>query len=535
MKRNRFALTMFGLLLAVPVCLSRSSNAAAPASVAAPQPAVAPAPRPEAGKPASYVPQFTAAKTELGHYWIEDHGKRLALFGCSADGTKNYEVGLFRHFPGQAIDEEKIKDSAVLGFLGTPGMRLLTDWISAPAMQDVPGEMKVDASDPTHLVVRLSWKKSAEEFGTQVIRFTYDQELARYVVRIEDTLQVNTPGGGEYCNFYANGLGDFRPDHGRYDRLIFNDADNGDKLTSHYLSVILPKPNPGSLIHLPVHNALVGYVDSHGANPVVIVEDSNPHSTDGICLCWFDSHFWWDEARTRNAKTGLKITPAVAGPPYHYYARLKAYWNTEAETQALLAMAQTVSLKPFAERFESSLPVEMNKVNDFEHYADYLSGNVKHIYVSLLPMRAGGGIVYDNKTGHSGNSSIHFVSKSDKGLHSKLNGPELMVTPGRQVKVSAWVKTENVTGEGFYLETGFLHAKQQIGPMYSSKKLTGTHDWTLLEIPLPVTPPESVFLGEGRITLHLSGQGSAWVDDFVFSEQDAGGAAARDSHALVKP
>jgi hypothetical protein len=38
-------------------------------------------------KTASYEAQFTAQKTELDHYWIMDHGKRVALFTCTSDGT----------------------------------------------------------------------------------------------------------------------------------------------------------------------------------------------------------------------------------------------------------------------------------------------------------------------------------------------------------------------------------------------------------------------------------------------------------------
>ena len=103
-----------------------------------------------------------------------------------------------------------------------------------------------------------------------------------------------------------------------------------------------------------------------------------------------------------------------------------------------------------------------------------------------------------------------------------------MVTPGRQVKINAWVKTGNVTGEGFYLESGFqrwIPEVRAVRTMYQSAKLTGNNDWTLLEIPMPVTPPHAQFLGNSRITFRLGGQGTAWVDDFVFAEQDAGSPA----------
>jgi hypothetical protein len=71
--------------------------------------------------------------------------------------------------------------------------------------------------------------------------------------------------------------------------------------------------------------------------------------------------------------------------------------------------------------------------------------------------------------------------------------------------------------------------------MYRSAKLTGNNDWTLLEVPLPVTPPKADFLGKGRITFRLGGQGTAWVDDFVFAEQDPGGPPVCDPHAAIKP
>jgi hypothetical protein len=521
MIRVTLALGMLGALLSVSICSADPTASSASAR---------------------YTPQFSIAKTEFDHYWIKDRGQRIALVGSCDGGNRDYQIGLFRHFPGQALDEKQIQDSEILDFVSLPGLRLDTNWISARAMRGVPGEMKLDSSDPTQLTIRLYWKKSAEEFGTQVIRVAYDADMARYVVHVEDDLQLSQPGGGEYCNFYANGLGDFRPGVGRYDRLLYQDGDDSDKLKAHYLSVHVPKPGPG-LILLPAANGLIGYADEKDGNPVVIVEESTPRTTVGICLCWFDSHLRWDEpankTRVRRGSPDPAETPAVSGQPYRYHAKLKAYWNSPAETRTLLAKAQTVPLAPFADHFANSLPIDMNVVNDFEHTTDFLSGNVKHIYFSLKPLRPSGGISYEKTVGRSGHSSILFVSKTDKGIQQGLTGPELMVTPGRQVKISAWVKTADVTGEGFYLESGFQRwtpaGDEQLTPLYQSEKLTGTNDWTLLEIPLHVTPPQSQFLGKGRITFHLSGKGTAWVDDFIFAEQDPDGPSVCDPNAPIKP
>ena len=290
------------------------------------------------------------------------------------------------------------------------------------------------------------------------------------------------------------------------------DGDDGNKLKAHYLSVL--KQQPG-VIHLPTANGLVGYVDEADGNPVVIVEESSPRTHDNVCLSWFDTHLTWDDPGQRDIQP-----PAFSGPPYRYHAKVKAYWNSPAETRALLARAQTVSLAPFADKFQNALPIDMNVVNGFDHFADFLSGKVKHIYLPLRPARPEGEVSLDKNVGRSGHSSVSLVSKTDKGIWVTPEGPEWMVTPGRQVKISAWVKTKDVTGDGFYLESGFQKDQEQLGPKYYSAKLTGTHDWTLLEIPMPITPAEATFLSRGRVFFRLSGQGTAWVDDFVFSEHD---------------
>lgn len=493
----------------------------------------------QAASPTVYTPQFTSVATELGHYWIEDHGQRIALFGPVKKGlNRGYQIGLFRQFPGQSLDEKTIKDAEILDFVSLPGLRLDTNWIGAPAMRGVPGQMKLDSSDPRQLVIRLSWKKSAEELGTQVLRVTYDPQMVRYVVRVQEDLQLKQPGGGEYCNFYANGLGDFRPWVSRYKQLLYQDADEGGKLKAHYLSLQVPQPGP---IHLPAANGLVGYANEKDGNPVVIVEESTPRTMDNICLCWFDSHLTWDESfalHGRGKERTKDFVAAVPGPPYRYHAKLKAYWNSPAETAALLAKAQRVSLAPFADRFADIVPLEMNVVNDFDRTADFLSGDVKHIHFRLQSEKRNGSIEYDDTVSRSGHRSIRLVSKTDKGIQQSL-GPELMVTPGRQVKISAWVKTRDVDGEGFCLESSFQRwtpaGNEPIGPVYRSPSLGSNNDWTLLEVPMPVTPPKAEFLGKGRITFRLSGTGTAWMDDFVFAEQDAGVPPVSVPAAQAKP
>lgn len=505
MNRNAITSSMLGLTLALF------------AGVAAAEPAPASQPAANVALPvdaATYVPQFTIAKSAGGHDWILDHGQKVALFQGSM-------ISLFRQFPGQPIDEAKVlaAESAGHWYL-LPGLRLWAQFMMTADigptwyLHGVAREMSQDLSDPSRLIINQSWKKSADEFGTEMLRVEYDRELARYVVRVTADLQISQPGGGEYCNFYAEGLGDFRPWRSHYNRMLYTDAADN-KLKLHYLS--LPVFQPGH-IRLP-DNGLFGVVDEKEGNPVVVLEESTPASCLNVCMCWFDLHMIWDEPWkvSRDDRTKTTFTAAVSGPPYRYHAKYKAYWINATETKEVLAKAQTVSLEPYAKAFSNMLPVKMNEVNEFEHLADFKSGDVKYIYFPL-PRK---GASLDNTVAHSGTSSMRMEATSDKGLSVATTGPELLVTPGRQVKISAWVKTSNVTGEGFYLESGFSNNGQQIGPKYCSAKLTGTHDWTLLEIPMPVTPEGTQFLGNKRISFVLGGQGTAWVDDFVFAEEDA--------------
>ena len=317
-------------MMVLTILASSSAPAGPPAAASAPQAK----PWPVAKSAAAYTPQFSIAKTEFEHYWISDHGQRIALFGGNQHGTAGYQIGLFRPFPGQEVDESRIKDWDVLDFVSLPGLRLDTNWIGAPGDVGVPGEMKLDVSDPRQVTIRLSWKKSAQRVrhpGHSPGLRSGDGTVCR---PRGGRPELSHPGGGEYCNFYANGLGDFRPGVSRYDRLLFQDASDGGKLKAHYVSCLVNKPVHDHI--LLSSNSLIGYADEKDGNPVVIVEESTPRAMLGICPCWFDAHLIWDEPREVDRADRSKATfaAAVSGPPYRYHAKLKAYWNSPGRDQS---------------------------------------------------------------------------------------------------------------------------------------------------------------------------------------------------------
>ena len=66
------------------------------------------------------MPQFSAVKTEHGNDWVLDHGRKIALLSAA-------KIGLFRQFPGEAVDEQRlIADEGLNEWFMIPGLRLWT-------------------------------------------------------------------------------------------------------------------------------------------------------------------------------------------------------------------------------------------------------------------------------------------------------------------------------------------------------------------------------------------------------------------------
>lgn len=462
---------------------------------------------------ANYVPQFSWAKTGLNHYWILDHGQRVALFGPSGKSDYNYGLALIRQFPGQAPGDAETAEPEVVSFVSRQGLGLFTNWISNKTMRGVVPTLRFEESDGRHLIARLLWVKNASEKGTQDLTFYYDAALKRYAVSVTFDLLVNERGGGEFCNFYPHGAGDFRPDVNKYNRLAWTDP-NG-KPWSHWLGIGVSQPGP---MHL-ADGGTLAYFDEASGNPAIVLEQSVPPARVEVCCCWFDSHLIWNEPT--DPKNRKRYLDELSGPPYHYYARLKAYWLNAGESRDLLAAAEPFSLTPYADRWNNLLPISMGKVNDLERRTEAGKPPHKEIYLQMRP----GSITWDSSTPRSGAHSLLFELPKQGELRMTTTGPELMVTPGKRVKIGAWVKAEGVEGEGFYLESSFARFDPDTGVSgvllpegYQSPKVTGATDWTYIEIPMPVTPKDAQFLGK-RITFVLKGKGKVYLDDLEFSEK----------------
>ena len=109
--------------------------------------------------------------------------------------------------------------------------------------------------------------------------------------------------------------------------------------------------------------------------------------------------------------------------------------------------------------------------------------------------------------GRTGRSAKVTAKEGADGGWSQTSGP---IPPFARLKLSGWVKTENVvatTGRGVQLNIHGLDAAR-------TKALTGTNDWTLLQVEFEVMGQDSVqvnclFGGWGQAT------GTAWFDDIA--------------------
>ena len=109
--------------------------------------------------------------------------------------------------------------------------------------------------------------------------------------------------------------------------------------------------------------------------------------------------------------------------------------------------------------------------------------------------------------GHTGRSAKVTSTEGADGGWSQTSGP---IPPFARLKLSGWVKTENVvatTGRGVQLNIHGLDRAR-------TRALTGTNDWTLLQMEFEVMGQDSVqvnclFGGWGQAT------GTAWFDDIA--------------------
>jgi hypothetical protein len=126
-------------------------------------------------------------------------------------------------------------------------------------------------------------------------------------------------------------------------------------------------------------------------------------------------------------------------------------------------------------------------------------------------------IIKADSVAHSGNSSVFVTPISDTATNrgevvcfSGVKAPNLSFF--RKVKVSAYIKTENLTDGKATIGVQLNNEKGWIDDRFVDDKEipTGTTDWRKYTVEIPLTYDVQVV----TFAFKMTGHGKAWVDDF---------------------
>jgi len=125
------------------------------------------------------------------------------------------------------------------------------------------------------------------------------------------------------------------------------------------------------------------------------------------------------------------------------------------------------------------------------------------------------GVRFDREVKRFGKASLRIEGVSGE-THAALQLNGNAVQPQGRYALRVWVKTQGIVGEAALV----LQPHEEGKPLPfldlgEHSRLQGTHDWTLLEVPVPSLPERTV-----RIFPYLwvRGSGTAWFDEFALTE-----------------
>ena len=94
-------------------------------------------------------------------------------------------------------------------------------------------------------------------------------------------------------------------------------------------------------------------------------------------------------------------------------------------------------------------------------------------------------------------------------------GPAIYGESSKRYRLAAWVKTEGLYDGGAFLQVDDVFFNwQDVKASRKTKRLTGDHDWTRLEVEFTPSPRDPFLL----IKLCVQGTGTAWFDDLELME-----------------
>ncbi len=323
--------------------------------------------------------------------------------------------------------------------------------------------------------------------GSTACRLAWDERLG-YVLYFTSHFVMPEPREIEFSNLYAGGVSESRDSHKRWQKTVRGRLADGRITFVHH--------NP---LNIPVDDVqaggFVGFVTEEAMDPFVeMLETSGPVFLV-TCSQWYDQHIVMRPPKAKEAD-GL----------YHLRARYRLLSLPGDVARELEAMAV---VRDAARGESSKAGFLQNKVNDFEAFVPrgkvYNGPIWQHINATEGPA-------------YSGKRSIAVGGRGPgkvKAASPIGGGPAIHGESGKRYRLAAWVKTQGLADGGAYLQVDDVFFNwQDVKATRRTKKLTGDHDWTRLEVDFTPSPNDPFLL----IKLCVEGTGRAWFDDLELVE-----------------
>jgi len=306
-------------------------------------------------------------------------------------------------------------------------------------------------------------------------------------------------------------------------------------------------------------DGIIGFMNHPAGNPVVqLVGDTAPVTNLGLCNWFYDLHFKHVLCDVKEPpQKGFSTTARFRIMEYDFErsrrfmerAELPAYVKSEYEAKAY-PRYEECGVNSFERSVVIDTPDHSRIWRPFHDHPLYVSfgvtdvrahrgGRPRHIFEGLTT-NPNAECIWDRQCGRTGTSSLKVVTikPAIAGWSLPLfEAPQL--EPGKQYKMSVWIRTRNLTGKGAtlavfpdaYAHPWYLEVKDRSKercPLFARTRIKGDSEWRKVEVMTPVI--ERVLRGRCfeyelyscaiQPVLWHEGRGESWFDDFVVEPVD---------------
>ncbi|MCE9613909.1 MAG: hypothetical protein K8T26_06500 [Lentisphaerae bacterium] len=408
--------------------------------------------------------------------------------------------------PGHVVDLHTVRNTFLnFGTAGWPG-----HWNAA----DLRWQWEQASGDAVVASVTLDARDG--ETCRWLFTVRYDASWGRYRYRFQIAARKLDPAGFEGFNLMTAGALGARPEERRWTHSLWENADGALRRIVHssalfygtdYANMRDPT-GPWRARRLSYPQAWMAYAAHPTFNPALLIHRTSVPLIAATCSQLFDEHIVWEQAGQDDLG---------ADGYFHFHMDLE-FVNVPAALAASLLAQAADPVRPAAWRHEALvLPFHMDRVNDFESELDPWQPETCPILV--LPRDGRGAIAWADDAAHSGSRSLRLRQAEAGRLQLYPVGAVCRVRPRTPYRLSAWVRTQRVTGQARLELAGYAYTYENISHQAASRGLDDTCEWTRLDVEL--NSGEQAYL---MPSLVLEGPGCAWFDDVQLSAM--GGAPA---------